>query len=152
MSFTHPAISLAGSAERVDSISVVEIRIPTAATAGSMSVFESVVAPQSAPPMHIHAREDEFFYVLSGQFQFWCGDESFTGGPGTTALFPRGIAHTYKNIGSEDGRLLVTVTPGGFERFFVDVVAEKAMSPEALMAVGDRYGLTFLPPPEAEAA
>lgn len=151
MSFTLPAISLAGSAERVDSISVVEVRIPTAATGGRMSVFESVVAPGSAPPLHIHAREDEFFYVLSGQFQFWCGDESFAGGPGTTALLPRGVPHTYKNVGTDEGRLLVSVTPGGFENFFVDVVAEKAMAPEALMAVGARYGLTFLPP-EAEAA
>ena len=151
MTFNTAAVSPAGSAQRVNSISTIDIRVPTVATAGAMCIFESLVSANDGPPMHIHGREDEMFYVLDGHFQFWCGDETFSGGPGTTALLPRGVPHTYRNIGSTEGRLLVTVTPGGFENFFVDIANEKAVEPAALMAIGARYGLTFLPP-KAEAA
>lgn len=151
MTFTAAAISPAGSATRVNSISTVDVRVPAAATAGAMSVFEAIVAANDGPPMHIHAREDEMFYVFSGTFQFWCGDETFTGGPGTTVVLPRNVPHTFKNIGTTEGRMLVTVTPGGFENFFIDVVNEKATEPAALMAIGARHGLTFLPPKSAAA-
>lgn len=151
MTFKSAALSPAGSAQRVNSISIIDIRVPTRATDGAMSVFEGIVPANDGPPMHIHDREDEMFYVLSGQFQFWCGDETFTGGPGTNVVLPRGVPHTFKNIGTSEGRLLVTVTPGGFENFFIDVVNEKAGDPAAVMAIGARYGLTFLPPKAAAA-
>ncbi|TIL69765.1 cupin domain-containing protein [Mesorhizobium sp.] len=38
-----------------------------AETAGSFSLWESVVPPGAATPLHTHAREDEAFYVLSGE-------------------------------------------------------------------------------------
>ena len=104
MTFKSAALSPAGSAQRVNSISTVDIRVPTRATDGAMSVFEGIVPANDGPPMHIHDREDEMFYVLSGQFQFWCGDESFTGGPGTNVVLPRGVPHTFKNIGTSADR------------------------------------------------
>jgi hypothetical protein len=68
----------------------------------------------------VHRREDEAFYVLEGEFTFRCGDETFSGGPGTYVFLPRDIPHTFVVEGDEPGRLLTLVSPGGGERFFVE--------------------------------
>ena len=148
---TQPAVSMAGEARRVVSIGQIDLRIPAAATNGKMSVWESLAGPQEGPPMHIHTFEDEAFYVLDGTFQFWCGDESFVGGPGTTMLLPRNIPHTYRNIGETKGRLLVVATPGGFENFFIEIERTGISAPADIAACAARYGLSFVPPKAAAA-
>jgi hypothetical protein len=37
-------------------------------TGGSVGLFRQTIAPESGPPMHIHQMEDEFFYVVKGEF------------------------------------------------------------------------------------
>ena len=91
------------------------------------------------------------FFVLAGTFQFICGDEQFIGGVGANVLLPRNVPHTYPNLGTTEGRLLVTVTPGGFEGFFVEIDRTRASEPAEIMAIAARFGLSFLPP-RAEAA
>jgi mannose-6-phosphate isomerase-like protein (cupin superfamily) len=123
------------------------IRIRAAETGGRFGLWEEPVPPGMGPPLHVHAREDEFFQVLAGRFRFRCGDTTGEGGPGTAVFLPRGIPHAFRNIGAEPGLLLIGVTPGGFEQFFLDVAAEGAADPAAAGAIGARYGLEFLGPP-----
>jgi oxalate decarboxylase/phosphoglucose isomerase-like protein (cupin superfamily) len=61
--------------------------------------------------MHVHHREQEMFRILSGQFRFWCAGEVQDLSDGDTVLIPRGLAHTFKNVGTGDGQLLITMTP-----------------------------------------
>lgn len=130
------------------------IRVPSEATGGAMGMVEVRVPPGDGPPMHRHRREDEGFHVLEGRFRFWCGDRAWTGGEGATVLLPRGIPHTFRNIGAAPGRLLVTLTPGGFERFFEECAARGLRVPEdlaELAALGAEFGLEFTgPPPPVE--
>ena len=71
---------------------------------------------------------------------------------GDTVFAPRGIPHSYRNIGPKTGRLLCAITPAGFEGFFEEV---GALSPEqqqdipCVIGLGGKYGLEFLPPPAA---
>jgi mannose-6-phosphate isomerase-like protein (cupin superfamily) len=143
--FDQPAISVTGTARRISVFGGIDLRVPAAETGGIMSVWEALAAPDQGPPMHIHAMEDELFYVLEGTFQFWCGNETFTGGPGTTAVLPRNVMHTYKNIGKTTGRFLGAAMPGGFEEFFLEVERTGAMDPSMIAAIGAKYGLTFVP-------
>ena len=55
------------------------------------------------------------------------------------------------NIGSAPGKLLLTVTPAGFEEFFEEVGAMSVEQQEIpkVMAIGKKYGLEFLPPPNS---
>ena len=147
-----PAISLPGDARRIVSAGTFDLRIHWSATNGAMSVWESLVAPEEGPPMHIHTAEDETFYVLDGTFRFWCGEESFEAGPGTVAVLPRGIPHTFKNTGGTTGKLLCVCTPGGFEEFFIELERDKVTDPATLAAIGERYGVRFIPPKAANAA
>ncbi len=68
---------------------------------------------------------------------------------------PRDVPHRFA-VGSEEARMLVLVTPGGFERFFAEVgrPAEagglppvERPDPEALSGAARPYGVEILGPP-----
>jgi len=57
-------------------------------TGGALSVFEASIA--GGPPLHVHDREDECFYVLGGELSVRCGEEAFSAGAGSFVFLPRG--------------------------------------------------------------
>src|SRR5262245_34171887 len=87
-------------------------------TGGALGLFRQTIAPKSGPPAHIHRAEDEFFYVVSGEFNFKLGDRIVSAPARSIVFVPRGTAHTFQNVGTELGVLLVGVTPGGLEKMF----------------------------------
>jgi quercetin dioxygenase-like cupin family protein len=89
-----------------------------AGTGGSLTVELCEAAPGGGPPPHVHTREDEFFYVLDGEFEWLIGEQTHRGGPGTFAFVGRGTVHRFSCIGDRPGRILVGFTPGGMDGFF----------------------------------
>jgi len=87
-------------------------------TNNSYSIVEITVPPQSGPPLHIHKNEDEGIYVLEGLFSIRSENNIIKGTKGTYAFLRRLLPHTYRNIGDVAGKLLTTITPPGFEKFF----------------------------------
>jgi quercetin dioxygenase-like cupin family protein len=87
-------------------------------TAGSLTTFESVIAPGDGPPLHTHAREDEVLYVLEGEVAFQLADEVHSAPEGSLMYVPRGVAHTFQNVSDHPSRLLIFFTPAGMEHFF----------------------------------
>ena len=67
------------------------------------------------PPMHMHANEDDAFYVLEGEMTFLVEDERVVAGPGTFVLVPPGLTHTFANEGDEPVRMLNVHAPAGFD-------------------------------------
>jgi mannose-6-phosphate isomerase-like protein (cupin superfamily) len=128
---------------------VVRILVGSADTGGAFAMIEEVSPPGGGPPPHIHQNEDEGFYVIEGDVEFLLGDRWVRAGAGASLFGPRGVPHTFRNVGSKPSRVLATIAPGGFERFFEDVdrMAQSGPpTPEALIALGKRYRLEFLPP------
>jgi quercetin dioxygenase-like cupin family protein len=99
---------------------VTELLATSEQTRGALGLFRQTIAPKSGPPAHTHGAEDEFFYVVSGQFNFKLGERIVSAPPGSIVFVPRGTVHTFENIGTEPGVLLVGVTPGGFEKMFAE--------------------------------
>lgn len=131
----------------------VVIKVPSEASGGSVGIAEMLVPPGEGPPMHIHRNEEEFFHVLEGRFRFWCGGREWTGGEGATVLLPRGMPHTFQNVGDAPGRLMASVTPGGFERFFERCDEAGLRAPEdaeALRALASEFGMEFTGPKPAQ--
>jgi quercetin dioxygenase-like cupin family protein len=93
------------------------IKARAADTGGALGVVEASLYRGFGPPLHIHRREDEALYVLEGQVRFRQGEDDFVAGPGTCVWGPRGVPHAYR-VESERARLLILVTPAGFERMF----------------------------------
>ena len=81
-------------------------------------------------PLHIHRVTDEAFYVLEGAFGFQAGERIFEGAAGTFVFVPRGLDHAYWNAGKTPAKILITISPPGFERYFGELA-------EGLEAAGD---------------
>ena len=128
-----------------------------AQTGGAYGLSEVRVLPGGGPPPHIHHREDEGFFVLEGEITFTLGDRKVVGKPGAFIQGPRGIPHAFKNESSAPARMLILVTPPGFEKFmaeFAQPVASFESQPtpvtpadfQKLSAVAASYGIEILPP------
>jgi quercetin dioxygenase-like cupin family protein len=86
-------------------------------TGGVLGLVEASLYQGFGPPLHVHRREDEAFYVIEGEIRFRRAQEEFVVGPGSWVWGPRDIPHTFK-VESEHARALILITPGGFERMF----------------------------------
>lgn len=127
-------------------------------TGGAYSLSEIRVSPNNGPPLHVHSREDESFFVLEGEVTFQIGTEQIVAKPGTFLLGPRGIPHTFKNTGKLPARMLVLVIPPSFENFVNEFAsplpsfdsAPLPVSPDEigkLLTAAAKYGIQILPPP-----
>jgi mannose-6-phosphate isomerase-like protein (cupin superfamily) len=117
-------------------------------TNGNFAIGLLKVAPMSGPPLHLHTREDEWFYILKGEFTFQVGDKRVTAGPGTSVFAPRDVPHTFQNFTEGSIEAVVMVTPAELEHFFIEA-ASAPLSPEEFGVLFDRYGLVILGPPLA---
>lgn|SRR5690348_7317173 len=92
-------------------------RITLKASTTALGVIEVAIAPGDEPPLHVHSRESEWFYLLDGEVTFYVGNDVFRGGPGAFVSFPVGIPHTFA-VDSASATFILVNTPGGFERMF----------------------------------
>ena len=125
-------------------------------TNGGFGLLESWIRAGSSPPLHVHHREDESFWVLEGRIRFRVGDEEILAGPGSFVFGPRDIPHTFVVEGGEDARMLTLLTPGGGEGYFVEGGREPegpGLPPPGppdvarLIALSPAYGSEILGPP-----
>ena len=112
---------------------------------GGFSLVEHPMSARAlAAPLHRHAREDEYSYVLEGSMGALLGDEELVAGPGDLVFKPRNQWHTFWNAGDEPARILEIISPAGFEKYFeelVDLGGSTRARPEALMELSARYEL-----------
>ena len=122
---------------------------------GAYSVVECVSEPGiRGTPRHIHMVTDEAFYVLEGTFGFRAGERTFEGAAGAFVFVPRGLEHAYWNEGTTPAKMLITISPPGFERYFeelADGLAAAGDNAEAAMSVrkalSEKYDIEVVSPP-----
>ena len=71
-----------------------------------------IAPPGQATPYHLHHVEDEAFYVLDGEFTFFCDGKKTIVGPGGYMFLPRGIAHGIRATSSTPSTILILAMPG----------------------------------------
>jgi mannose-6-phosphate isomerase-like protein (cupin superfamily) len=141
----QPVVSKPGEGEHILAFGDNLIRIAASQTSGQLGVIDVTVPPGDGTPPHIHAREEEFFRVLEGRVDFWCGNDHIVLEEGGCILLPRDVPHRFANQGDTPARLMVMVLPGGFEGFFSTAASRKPTSPGDIQALADAFGLSFLP-------
>ena len=82
-------------------------------TGGTVAIVELEGRRGDMPPLHVHRREDEIFYVLDGRLSLHLPDSSIELGPGEAAFAPRDVPHVYR-VESETARWLGIAAPAGF--------------------------------------
>jgi mannose-6-phosphate isomerase-like protein (cupin superfamily) len=125
-------------------------------TGGAYGLIESLIPPGFSPPMHVHHREDESYYMLDGEVTVLCGDKIYSATRGSFVFLPRGVPHTFVVEGDKPARWLTLTTPGGGEGFFVDAgrpAESDGFPPQApididlLRRVSAKYGDEIVGPP-----
>lgn len=126
-------------------------------TGGMLSMAEVTVRKGGEPPLHVHSREDELFYVLDGEVLLQRGMSRIEAGPGTSVWLPRGVPHGFA-VQTETARLLNQYTPAGLEkahRSFAKPAPDMTLPPpeeaghdlDAITAEFAQYGVAFVGPP-----
>ena len=104
----------------------------------SFFCFEASSSPGFGPPLHTHSYR-EMFYVVDGEYEFTVGQNgemrTIIGTPGTAVAVDPDVPHTFRNVGSSQGRLLFVHLPAALEEFFEEYgvpVAGPGEVPEGL--------------------
>lgn len=129
-----------------------------ATTHGAYTLTEVIARPEFVPPPHIHHREDEAFYILEGQFEFWYDDRTFAAGVGSFVHLPKDRVHQHGATRGAPARALVIHTPAGLERFIAEAglpATDRSRVPspppmpelERIVAIAQKYGIEVPPPP-----
>lgn len=111
-------------------------------------VLENTFHAKGGPARHLHYDQDEWFYVLEGEFLFEVGQVRFRLHPGDSLLAPRKVPHVWAYDGDTfRGRILVAFQPAGkMEAFFRVVTKADAMPPQD-PELWHAYGMELLGPP-----
>jgi len=138
----------------VNVLGVAHIYKATAAeTGGAFSLWEAIIPPGAGVPPHTHSREDESFYVLSGEIVIEREEESapLRLGPGGFFFAARGRAHAFRNVGDAPARVLMLSTPScgldGMFAEFEDATAAGLPDLGKLAVIAAKYGVAIKPPP-----
>lgn len=96
-----------------------DVKVSGDDTEGALAVFEQTGhTPNGGPPLHIHLEQDEWFFVLEGEYLFQCGDERWHAKAGDTIFLPRQVPHAFVQL-TERARTIVSYQPAGaMEAFF----------------------------------
>jgi quercetin dioxygenase-like cupin family protein len=119
------------------------LKATAAETDGSFFLSESTVAPGfPGPPLHVHDRLHDMFYVLEGELSFRVRGDTHTLGPGSFACVPPGVPHTFANTSDAPVRFLNFNTPAGWEHYMREL-AEAAqagpLTPEVIGPIASRH-------------
>ena len=93
-------------------------------------------------PLHIHTKEDEYFYVVEGKIVVTCGKEIFEADKGSFVFLPKNIPHSWDVVGEDGATLLMITVPA-----MLDVFLRKyhiANSKQEKDLVASEFGIKFL--------
>jgi quercetin dioxygenase-like cupin family protein len=133
------------------------VKISGADTGGEFGLLEVTVRAGEGSPWHVHPDEDEWFYVLEGEFTVYVGERRLSLPAGSFAFGPKGVPHTF--IAETDAaKALIGFQPFHFEGFLHEVgepATERVLPPsleappdmERLLPIAARNGMEILGPP-----
>lgn len=107
---THPRTIDNGGGERLTFVR----------TVGDRLECESVAAPGSGPPMHVHHLQEEAMTVVAGRigYQLAGGPEQFAEA-GASVVFAPGEVHRWWNAGEGELRCVGHIAPAGNVEYFL---------------------------------
>ena len=94
-------------------------KVSTSDTDGELYIFDTTRIKEGGPPLHFHYSQDEWWYVITGEFLIKVGDETYHAKPGDCVFGPRGVPHTFAKIGVGEAKIILLFQPAGkMEAFF----------------------------------
>jgi mannose-6-phosphate isomerase-like protein (cupin superfamily) len=122
------------------------VRISSRQTDGIFCVVEMTTKPSEGVSLHLHDRDEEFYYILEGAYEMEAGDEVFSAQAGAIVVVPRGVPHQFRNAGSVPAWALMIFRPGGFDelgREMREAAAAGTLDEQGRQAIFSKWGVHF---------
>ncbi len=122
------------------------VRITSRQTDDAYCVCEMTTMPGESVSLHVHDRDEEFYYILEGAYEFQAGDERFTAEAGSMVVIPRDVPHQFRNAGDVPARALMIFRPGGFDELLGEMrqaAAAGTVEEEQRNAILTKWGVHF---------
>ena len=126
-----------------------DIKISSLDTGGDLAVFvQAGLTPKGGPPLHIHPFQDEWFYVIEGEYLFQVGTDRYQLTVGDTIFLPRNVQHAFVQL-TERGKMIVSYLPAGKMESFFKVTNEWTSLPtkEEIEKVFAEHDMKVVGPP-----
>ena len=122
-------------------------------TDGALCVFE--FSGGSCGPRHLHQEQDEWIYIVEGEFQFKVGEKTFRAGAGESVFLPRKVPHVWACMGGKPGKIINVYQPAGkIEEFFRELgkydgkpYVHEALSIDEFRQLFREHGMEVAGPP-----
>jgi mannose-6-phosphate isomerase-like protein (cupin superfamily) len=102
-----------------------DIKVSSKDTDGKLTVFEYIGNVKGGPPLHIHYKQDEIFFIVEGEYTFKVGESIYQLKRGDTIFLPRKVPHAFAQ-NSEKGKMYFMFQPSGkMEDYFRKLAAFK---------------------------
>jgi mannose-6-phosphate isomerase-like protein (cupin superfamily) len=127
-----------------------DCKVSTADTDGDMYVYESKRVKEGGPSHHYHFDQDEWWYVLQGEFLIKVGEITHKVKTGDSVFGPRMIPHSFAKVGEGEGKLLMFFQPAGKMEMFFNKISEgvtSKMSEEEQKDFRHEHGIKKVGPP-----
>lgn len=114
----------------------------------AFSLLEAEEPPNFGPPMHIHHDAAEAFYVVSGEYVIFIGDEEHVCPAGSFIYIPAGAPHGFR-VGAVPSRKLNIYAPAAMVGYFDELsaaIARGEMDDATLGEIATRYGMEVIGP------
>ena len=130
-------------------VSTTDFKVLTQDCGGALFIMEHTNRRKGGPPRHLHHNEDEWFYVIEGDYIIEIASDRFQLKAGDSILAPREVPHAWAFVGDSPGRMVIAFTPANkMEAFFRDNAKRgKATEYVSDAQVYRSYGLELLGPP-----
>ncbi|HET6248092.1 MAG TPA: MerR family transcriptional regulator [Tepidisphaeraceae bacterium] len=133
----------------------IDCKVSAQDTGGAMCVFEFNC--NSGGPRHLHYDQDEWIYVIHGEFEFHLDKQKLRAGAGESVFIPRKTSHVFACVGGGPGKIINVYQPAGKMEEFFREIAKYDGKPGILEALGrvglhhlfDTYGMDLSGPPLA---
>ena len=127
----------------------IDCKVSGSETDGSLFIIENTNDSSGGPPRHLHHEQEEWFYVVKGEYVVEIDDVRHQLGPGDSILAPRKTPHVWAHVGEGTGRLLVAFRPAGDMEAFFEAMSQVKGAPsrEDLHGLFRSHGMEVTGPP-----
>lgn len=122
------------------------VKLSGSDTARRFTIVENNNPPGIGIPMHIHTNEDEVFRILEGEMEFTVEGTKSLLRAGDTIFLPRQVPHSFKVVGTQNARAIITIVPSGIEDMFLQLNQLPQGPPDMakVLEICASFGITFL--------
>jgi len=135
-----------GEMRKIAGVNQIAYKVASRDTGGNLFLLEQTTVRRGGPPRHLHHSQDEWFYILEGEFIAEVGAERMRLKPGDSLLAPRKVPHTWAYAGEAPGRLLVAFLPAGQMEGFFHAIEGLPNIPQDAKLFSD-HGMELVGPP-----